>query len=103
MGEPSEPIEKPTSDSTLDREHLLNEARAIRLELEKLRVHRLLQTYDSTPRLLWLMFLKGVAFGLGSFVGATIVVSIVIYLLGQIEFIPIIGEWVRAILDTVKQ
>ena len=53
--------------------------------------------------MLTLMFLKGAAFGLGSVVGATVVVSLLVYLISQIELLPIIGEWVRAVLDVVKQ
>jgi uncharacterized protein DUF5665 len=47
--------------------------------------------------------LRGIAFGLGSVLGATIVVSVVIYFLASIDFIPIIGEWAREIADMIRQ
>ena len=103
MDDISESNKQEQGQLTAETAALVHEARAMRGALEQLRQHRLLTTYDSTPRLLSLMFLKGIAFGLGSVVGATIVVSILVYLLGQIEFIPIVGEWVRAILDTLNQ
>lgn len=82
---------------------LNDDVRHIRDELERLNAHPLLRAYANTPRMLYFMFLKGVAFGLGSVVGATIVVSVLVYLLSQIEFVPIVGEWVRALLDVIQQ
>lgn len=79
--------------STTASEHLL----------AKLNSHKLVTVYDSTARLLWLHFLKGCAFGLGSVVGAGIVVSIIAYLLSKIEFLPIIGEWVKLILLEINR
>ncbi|MDA1107722.1 MAG: DUF5665 domain-containing protein [Proteobacteria bacterium] len=52
-------------------------------------------------------FLGGVAWGLGSVMGGTLVLTVVIivvgYLLGKIEFVPIIGEWVQAISQEVAK
>jgi hypothetical protein len=64
--------------------------------------HKLFKVYNSIPQLLWFNLLKGVAFGLGSVLGATVVLSALIYLLSQIEFVPFIGEWVSEILEIVK-
>jgi hypothetical protein len=64
--------------------------------------HKLFKVYNSIPQLLWFNLLKGVAFGLGSVLGATGVLSALVYLLSQIEFIPFIGEWVSEILEIVK-
>jgi hypothetical protein len=64
--------------------------------------HKLFKVYNSIPPLLWFNLLKGVAFGLGSVLGATVVLSALVYLLSQIEFIPFIGEWVSEILEIVK-
>lgn len=72
-------------------------------ELEKLNRHKFVRLYNSTPKMLWFQFLRGMAFGLGSVIGATIVVSLVISLLSQVEFIPIIGEWAKQIISEVQQ
>jgi hypothetical protein len=45
-------------------------------------------------------FLGGCAWGLGSVLGATIVVGIVFWLLGQLGALPIIGE---SITNTINQ
>ncbi|MDC2890469.1 DUF5665 domain-containing protein [Psychrosphaera algicola] len=52
---------------------------------------------------MWFSLLKGISLGLGSVLGATVVLSTLVYLLSQMEFIPIIGEWISAILDVVKE
>ncbi len=54
-------------------------------------------------KMLGRQFLRGIAFGLGSVLGATIVVSSLIYMLASINFIPIIGEWAREISTLIKQ
>ena len=80
------------------QKHLLQLAQ----QLETLNQHKLVRVYNSTPRLLWLQFWRGVAFGLGSLMGATLVVSLLISLLAQIEFIPIIGEWAQLLIAEIK-
>ncbi len=56
----------------------------------------------SLPKLLGVQFLRGVAFGLGSFLGATLVVSALIYSLSSINFIPIIGDWASQIAERIQ-
>jgi len=71
-------------------------------ELEILNQHRFLRLYNSIPKMLWFQFLRGIAFGLGSVLGATIIVSFLISLLSHIEFIPIIGEWAQEIIKEIQ-
>ena len=52
--------------------------------------------------MLGFQFIRGLAFGLGSVLGATVLVSILVYFLAQIDFIPIIGEWAQEILIAIK-
>ena len=52
---------------------------------------------------LLMQFFKGTAFALGSLVGATIVISILVYFLSQIEVIPILGEWIRELNSFLKE
>jgi hypothetical protein len=40
---------------------------------------------------------------LGSFLGATLVVSLLVFSLAQINFIPIIGEWAAQIAERIQQ
>ncbi|MEM5477300.1 DUF5665 domain-containing protein [Pacificibacter sp. AS14] len=74
-----------------------NDIKKLSQELARLNGHRFIQLHDSVWRLMWFNFLRGLAFGFGSVAGATIVVSIVGYILNQIEVVPIIGEWAKQI------
>jgi hypothetical protein len=81
---------------------LKEELQYIHEQLDTLNKHKFIRLYNSTPKMLWFQFLRGVAFGLGSVLGATIVVSFVISLLSQVEFIPIIGDWANQIIIEVQ-
>lgn len=47
-------------------------------------------------------FLRGVYTGLGSVVGATIVVGILALVLRNVQLIPVIGDWVGEIIEYVQ-
>jgi len=88
-------------DDPLNR--ILHSMQRIEKELKRLNSHKLVEIYNAIYKLLFYQFLKGMAFGLGSVLGATIIVSILVYLLSQIEFLPIIGEWVQLITQEIKK
>ena len=44
-------------------------------------------------------FVNGVFMGLGSVVGATLVVAVIVYLLNQVNLIPVIGNWLSQIIS----
>lgn len=58
---------------------------------------------ESVYRSMGRSFLKGTAFGLGSFLGATLVVSVLLYSLASIDFIPIIGDWAVQIAERIQK
>lgn len=70
--------------------------------VELLNDHKLMRDYASTWRVMWLNFLRGLSFGLGSVIGATLLVYIVIQVLAQIEFIPIFGDWAIQVIDQIE-
>lgn len=76
-----------------DQPTLEDEVRALREELTHLRKHRLVLLYQSVPRILVFRFASGMAAGLGTVIGATLLLSLIVWALSQVEFIPIIGEW----------
>ena len=78
------------------------ELQEIRDALNTLNNHRVVRDLNSVRRTLVLQFLRGIAFGLGSVIGATIVVYLFISFLSQIEFIPIIGEWALQIINEIQ-
>ena len=71
-------------------------------EVERLNTHRFVTLHNSVWRLLGFSLMRGLAFGLGSVLGATLLVSMLVWWVGQIEFIPVIGEWARQIVDQIE-
>lgn len=71
-------------------------------ELEKLNEHRFVKVNNSLWRLLSFQFARGLAFGLGTAIGASLLVSVIAWWLSQIEFVPILGEWATEILNSMN-
>ena len=67
-------------------------------DLDRLLSHNLFKQTQSVKGILWMSFLRGVTFGFGSVLGATVVVYLVAQTLAQIEFITIVGDWINALL-----
>ncbi len=82
---------------------LRGELRGVHAELHRLNAHRFVRIHNSLWRLLIFQFVRGLAFGLGSVIGATILVSVIGYSLSSIDFIPIVGEWAKQISDMIEQ
>jgi hypothetical protein len=68
-------------------------------ELETFNSHRFIRVHNSLWRLILFQFTRGLAFGLGSVLGASILVSLVVWWLSQFEFIPIIGDFARQLIE----
>jgi len=55
--------------------------------------------YRSRPRMMFDNFLGGIAWSLGTFFGAAVVVGIIIFVLSKINLVPIIGSWMAKIIE----
>lgn len=72
-------------------------------EVERLNAHRFVRIHNSFWRLVLFQFARGLAFGLGSVMGATILVSLLAWWVSQFEFLPLIGEWAAQIVDQIEE
>jgi hypothetical protein len=85
----------------------LDNEKAVQLRLaeaiETLSDHNLMRIYSSSRRIIWTNFLRGLAFGLGSVIGASILVYITVQILAQIEFIPILGDWALRLISEIEK
>lgn len=72
-------------------------------EVALMNSHRFVRLHDKPLKMLMFQFFRGLAFGLGSVVGATMLVSLLAWWLSQFEFLPIVGEWARQIADEIGQ
>jgi hypothetical protein len=78
------------------------EVAELKAELRRLLSHRFVRIHNSVPRLLAFQFFRGLAFGLGTVVGASLLVSVLGYFLAQIDFLPIVGEWAAEIARQIE-
>jgi hypothetical protein len=71
-------------------------------QMEQLLNHPALRMQRSVTAMLWFNLLRGLAFGLGSVLGATILVYATVQILAQIEFIPILGDWAIQLIEQIE-
>jgi len=58
--------------------------------------------YANPRRFLWFSFLRGVVYGLGLFIGGTIVVAFVLWTLTKFNHVPVVGPFIDKIIDIIK-
>jgi hypothetical protein len=92
---PAEPPPDPSADLAL-------QIAALRAEVARLNAHRFVRDLNSPVRMLAFQFARGLALGLGTVVGASILVSLSVYLLSQVDFIPILGDWAAEIAREIE-
>lgn len=73
--------------------------RQISQELQTLNQQRVLTSHNHWGKLLSMQLLKGMALGLGSALGATLALSLFIFLLSQMAVVPFIGELANDVLQ----
>lgn len=74
-----------------------DELRALRREVARLNNHNFIRMHDSLMRLLAFNLARGLAFGLGTVLGASVLLSMLAWAMSQVEFLPLIGEWAAEI------
>jgi hypothetical protein len=90
------------TENKRETDDLAGEVRALRDEVKLLNSHRFVRIHNSMPRLLMFNFARGLAVGLGTLLGASVLLSMVVWALSQIEFLPIIGEFAAQIAEQMN-
>lgn len=86
-------------DNTEENDQL----RALTDEVRKLNEHRFIRVQNSYFRLVTFQFVRGLAFGLGTVMGATVLVSLIAWWASQFSFVPVLGEWLNDIVREMEQ
>jgi hypothetical protein len=86
-----------------DETTLARELRGLRAEVRELNNHRYLRIQNSIPKMMGFSFLRGLAVGLGTVIGASVLVSVLGFFLAQIDFIPIVGEWASQLAEQIAR
>ncbi len=94
--------ETPEAEAEAETGDLTVELHAIHTEVARITEHRLFTAQSTIGSMLLLSVGRGLAFGLGSVIGASFLVSALVYSLSQVDFIPVIGEWAAQIADQIQ-
>lgn len=97
------PHETTPSNDVDEAQLLTQEVRALRAELARLNSHRFVRIHNNMARLVLFQLLRGMALGLGTALGASVLLSIMILLLNQIEFVPILGDLASGVIDEIER
>lgn len=90
------------SDVDRETETLRREVARLADEVARLNGHRFVNVHNNLWRLMGFQLLRGLLLGLGTALGATALVSVVVVLLSQIEFVPILGDLAGAIIKEIE-
>jgi hypothetical protein len=95
------PITKKTKTTRIEAEkEMIGEVKELAKEIRRLKNADFLHVFKNPWKFVFYSFLKGLMMGLGSVLGATILVAMAIYLLTKVSWVPIIGDFVG---DVAKQ
>lgn len=81
---------------------MTTELRALRTEVVRLNDLSFVRIHNSIPKLLGYSFARGLAFGLGTVLGASLLLSGLAWSVSQVEFLPVIGEWAAEIAKQME-
>ncbi len=76
--------------------------RTLTEEVRKLNGHRFIRVQNSLWRLILFQLVRGLAFGLGTVMGATVLVSLIAWWASQFSFVPILGDWLAQIVEQME-
>ncbi len=81
---------------------LAREVRELRAQVTRLNEQSFFGYYRSFLRFWFSSLFRGLMFGLGSALGATFLLSFLVYMLSSIDFIPVLGEWAQRIIEYIQ-
>ena len=81
---------------------LAREINLLVTEVKKLKHMEVIKIFKHPWKFLGLSMLKGIMVGFGSVLGATVFLSIFIYLLARISFVPIVGDFVESVMSDIE-
>ncbi|MBI2634923.1 hypothetical protein HYW82_04645 [Candidatus Peregrinibacteria bacterium] len=89
------------SESTKTEQQLAAAVTDLTKEVGKLKDLEFIRVFKHPWKFMWFSFLKGLMVGFGGVLGASVLVAIFVYLLGQISVVPILGDVVQDVLTEI--
>jgi cytochrome bd-type quinol oxidase subunit 1 len=81
---------------------LVRKIEELSLHMEKMKLAEYVHLLENLPRLLWINFITGIARGIGMAVGFTILGALLLYILGKLVNLPLIGSFIAEIVRIVQ-
>lgn len=81
---------------------LAKEVKILAKEVNKLKDLEFMKVFSHPLKFMWFSLIKGMMVGLGTVLGATVLVGLLIYLLSKISLVPIVGDFVKEILSQIQ-
>lgn len=81
---------------------LAREVKELTKEISRLKNMDFMQVFNHPLKFLGYSFFKGLMLGLGSVLGASVLVALLIYLLTKISLVPIVGDFVKDIIQQIQ-
>lgn len=89
-----------TNQNLSEKELMIRVDRHLQKKQQRLIDKMLLEAYGRKRKLLKLSFWQGVLFGLGSAIGGTLVLALLIWLLARVvDWFPILGDVINKIIE----
>ena len=81
---------------------LVEEVRALKAEVTRLNQQRYFQIESSLWQVAFWNLVRGLAWGVGSVIGATLLISYFVQMLSSIDFIPVLGDWAHQVIEEIQ-
>ncbi len=89
-------------DTPQPTDRIAEELKALRGQVERLNGQRFFRLEASLWAVAFWSLVRGLSFGLGSVLGATFLVAVLVRVLGSFDFIPILGDWTQRIIEEIQ-
>lgn len=90
-----------TTEHALELE-LAKEIHILSKEINRMKSMEFIKVFKHPWKFLGFSLMKGIMIGFGSVLGATIFISIFIYILAQISLVPFVGDFVKDVMTQIK-
>lgn len=90
------------ADELGPEDRMLSEMEALRAELRQLNGQRYFRIESSMWSVAFWSLVRGLAFGLGSVLGGTLLLAFLVRMLGSIDFVPILGDWAQRLIEEIQ-
>ena len=81
---------------------LAKEVKILAKEVNKLKDLEFMKVFSNPLRFMWFSLLKGMMVGLGTVLGASVLVALLVFILSKVSLVPVVGDFVKEILNQIQ-